>query len=94
MEDSLYVLGGIVLGVAIFSLAKLARGTQQKNDWGINLGAPKCAQCKAALPQVRTPTSMRQAMWGGWTCGNCGAELDKWGRIIGSPTQGDDNPNR
>jgi hypothetical protein len=35
------------------------------------------------LPVVRRPTSLRQALWGGWTCKNCGAEVDRWGRKVG-----------
>ena len=21
-------------------------------------------------------------LWGGWTCGNCGQEIDKWGQAV------------
>lgn len=27
---------------------------------------------------MRTPSSFRQAMWGGYTCETCGTEMDKW----------------
>lgn len=38
--------------------------------------ARRCVKCDEALPAVRTPTSMRQMMWGGWTCTACGAEMN------------------
>ena len=30
----------------------------------------------------RDSRSLRQSMWGGWTCPNCGTEVDKWGREV------------
>jgi hypothetical protein len=41
-----------------------------------------CPLCGAALPAVRVPTSLRQLMWGGWTC-SCGAELNALRQPIG-----------
>ena len=41
-----------------------------------------CPACNSVLPMVRNPTSWRQAMWGGWTCANCGTEIDRRGRLI------------
>ena len=35
------------------------------------------------MPLVRTPTSIRQLMWGGWTCPKCGCEMDGTGVEIG-----------
>jgi hypothetical protein len=68
-----------VLGVVVLVL--LIRGTQRKTDLGINLSvANACPKCGTALPAVRAPKNLRQALWGGWTCATCGLELDKWGR--------------
>jgi hypothetical protein len=68
-------VGGVIL------LVLLVRGTKQKTDLGVNLKvANACPTCGAALPAVRVPKNVRQFLWGGWTCGGCGAELDKWGR--------------
>lgn len=68
-----------VLGVVLAVI--LIRGTQRKTDLGLNLSiANACPRCRAALPAVRAPKNLRQALWGGWTCAGCGIELDKWGR--------------
>lgn len=70
-----------VLGVVLLVL--LIRGTQQKTNLGLNLSvANACPSCGAALPAVRAPKNLRQALWGGWTCAKCGVELDKWGRPL------------
>jgi hypothetical protein len=45
-----------------------------------------CARCNATMPMFRKPNSMRQGLWGGFTCHACGAELDARGREIA--TQG------
>jgi hypothetical protein len=29
---------------------------------------------------IRMPASKDEMLWGGWTCSNCGARLDKYGR--------------
>lgn len=41
----------------------------------------KCPSCGREQPKVRTPTSMNQAMWGGYTCQGCGAEMDARGKL-------------
>jgi hypothetical protein len=41
-----------------------------------------CPRCKAYIPQVRIPTSFKQMLWGGWTCSNCGLELDRAGKPL------------
>lgn len=40
----------------------------------------KCPSCGREQPKMRTPTSMSQAMWGGYTC-VCGAEMDARGKL-------------
>lgn len=30
---------------------------------------------------------MRQTLWGGWTCDNCGIEMDKFGTDISSSVE-------
>ena len=82
------VLCAIIAAMPIGAVAViffLVRGTQRKTDFGINLSPPKaCPGCGAPLPSIRTPASVREAMWGGWTCA-CGLELDKWGRPRNAP---------
>jgi hypothetical protein len=38
--------------------------------------ARRCPHCREDLPQFRKPTSLRQMLWGGWTCSTCGSELN------------------
>jgi hypothetical protein len=50
--------------------------------------AGACPKCGAKLPAIRKPTSLRQMLWGGWTCPACGCEVDRKGRPIPSaPTK-------
>ena len=41
-----------------------------------------CPECGTPPPKVRKPANRRQMLWGGWTCSNCGCELDRRGRKI------------
>ena len=41
-----------------------------------------CPDCGTPVPRVRNPTSLRQALWGGWTCKNCSTEMDSQGREL------------
>lgn len=72
----------LIFGVLGVGMAFVIYGTFAKNKWGINLDPILCPSCKAPAPKVRTPRSLQQALWGGWTCSACGAEVDKWGREI------------
>lgn len=49
-------------------------------DGPLQLVVPDCPECGAAPKHTRLPTSWRQAIWGGYTCGSCGTDFDKWGR--------------
>lgn len=73
----------VTLSVLALGLAFVIHGTLAKNKWGINLDSVSCPRCNTAFPQVRKPRSLRQTMWGGWTCPNCGVDVDKWGREVG-----------
>lgn len=77
---------GLVVTASVLLLALLvvAYGTVVRNRWGINLQSVTCPCCHDAVQLVRKPKSLRQALWGGWTCGKCGHEMDKWGRRITS----------
>jgi hypothetical protein len=89
------VLAGIIIALGLLVFAALAVGTflvirdtvRGRGNWGINLSPPgSCPECGASIPMVRVPRSSRQALWGGWTCEDCGAEIDKWGKVIAPPT--------
>jgi hypothetical protein len=71
----------VILG-AIWLLMRRDTARQQ-GKWGVNLKRVACSGCGTAMPPVRELANWRQALWGGWTCPECGIELDKWGR----PTQ-------
>jgi len=55
-----------------------------KEAFGVNLKAVDCPNCGATQPKRRKPKNMREAMWGGSTCADCGCEMDKWGKKIKS----------
>jgi len=66
----------------IVPIVFLVIATLCKSRWGINLKGAVCPNCKLLQAKVRKPNSVKQAMWGGWTCESCGCEADKWGRAI------------
>jgi transposase-like protein len=62
-------IAGVFAGLGVFVFALLQK--------------PKaCPECGTRAPKVRKPANRRQAMWGGWTCQQCGRELDRRGRIV------------
>lgn len=60
------LIGGVAAGLAVFRLALL-------------MPARNCPNCLTPLPKFRRAKSMRQVMWGGWTCAKCGIEIDRKG---------------
>jgi hypothetical protein len=47
------------------------------------LQKPKpCTECGTPAPRVRRPANRRQRLWGGWTCPECGCEMDRRGRPV------------
>ena len=48
-----------------------------------NADGRDCPRCGTALPPTRQPLSLKQALWGGWTCRKCGTEVDRKGRAAG-----------
>lgn len=44
-------------------------------------GNVRCEQCGAKLPSLRIPGTAAHAMQGGWTCPECGADLDRNGKL-------------
>lgn len=82
----LLVLGGFMgflLPVTALGAAVLVRDTvRRRGRWGINIGPLSCPECAAPAPVVRSPRNLRQALWGGCTCAECGIEYDKWGEAV------------
>lgn len=70
---SLGILFGMLAVFAglIATIVYTKRKTEQMNAQG------GCPGCHADVPAFRRPTSLRQALWGGWTCENCGTEFDR-----------------
>ena len=70
-----------------FDIAKLERAVQsvvhlRSLGLKIALNQQYCPVCGQALPQIRVPHTLRQALWGGWICANCGTKLDRLGRVL------------
>lgn len=81
-ETGLNVMLLVLATIAGAALIAIVIGTIKKNRWGINLERVQCPSCSTQLPQLRAPTSVQQALWGGYTCPKCGTQVDKWGRKI------------
>ncbi len=50
--------------------------------WVLLIPRKTCPKCGAKLSRFRKPTNLRQTLWGGWTCLECGSELDRKGNVI------------
>ncbi len=71
------------VAVLLFGLVMVVVGTMlRKTPFGINLKPVDCPHCGERAPARRKPANMRQTLWGGCTCSNCGCEFDKWGNPI------------
>lgn len=62
-----------VLWLALIVYGRITRKTPSN---------PTCPECGGELSQIRTPVSMKQVIWGGWTCSKCGGHIDRWGLRI------------
>jgi hypothetical protein len=85
----------IAAAAVVFGIA-FTIGIQTKNrsgKWGLNLNSPRaifsgnpllrkvaCPKCGREQQGLRLPANTSEALWGGWTCPNCGTRMDKWGR--------------
>ena len=45
-----------------------------KKASAVNLKKVNCPDCGAEQPKIRKPKNLRQVLWGGNTCENCGCE--------------------
>jgi len=78
---SLIFLAVLCLGACLL-VFKIIKDSMYEGDLGINFSLPNCPNCGRKVPAIRNPTSIQQAMWGGWTCSFCSCEIDKWGKEI------------
>ena len=70
----------IIIGVVLMAI--IIKKWPRSGKMGINLKTVYCPQCGAKAPAMRKPANLRQALWGGWTCSQCGCEFDKYGNEI------------
>ena len=63
------VAGGIGGGLAVLLMTLL-------------MPRRKCPDCGTLQPRFRRAANSRQALWGGWSCAECGCEMDRKGRKI------------
>ncbi|MBV9123640.1 MAG: hypothetical protein JO112_09805 [Planctomycetes bacterium] len=81
----LTLAGTMGLALALGFYLVVRDSVRHAGKWGINFqGLPggRCPGCERSLPVVRVPSSVHQALWGGWTCTQCGCEIDKWGQKV------------
>ncbi len=48
----------------------------------VNLNKTLCPYCGAEQPRIRKPKNLRQALWGGSTCHECGREMNRFGKKV------------
>jgi hypothetical protein len=85
-DSVMNVIFVVTVSALLVGILLVAFGTVTKNQWGMNLESVNCPACGSPMPQVRQPKSLKQALWGGGTCGKCGCQMDKWGRLA-TPTR-------
>ncbi len=73
----------IISGILGVGMLLVIHGTIFKTRWGINTARQsECPSCHKTYGQIRIPRNLRQTLWGGFTCDQCGVETDKWNRPI------------
>ncbi|HEX6912900.1 MAG TPA: hypothetical protein VF142_21000, partial [Longimicrobium sp.] len=83
-EHDMTILGGVLFLAGLVLVPLIWRASRRRSGrWGVNLAAQRCPECGADSPRVRAPNSLRQVLWGGWSCRACGTEVDKWGVRVG-----------
>lgn len=80
-------LSGLVLLTLVVGAVLVVRDTTRRSgNFGFNTEQVHCPRCGEPAPIFRSPKNWRQSLWGGCTCTKCGAEYDKWGQLVESPT--------
>lgn len=70
-----FVFGGILVVLVTWIVRMI---------WERKSGQLQCPQCHFQPAVIRMPRSLREFMWGGWTCAICGARVDKRGQVARS----------
>lgn len=82
----LILLPTIIFSLLVVLILKWLNKRESKigiNTAGLSLTkALYCPNCNAVLPKIRKPANLRQILWGGVTCPECGKEYDKWLREV------------
>ena len=73
------IIAGVILVGAVIGLIVASKN---RSKFGINLKRVYCPVCNAKQPIIRMPKNSDQFLYGGTTCLGCGANLDKYGRLI------------
>ena len=72
----------LAIVASVVTLLLIAKFWPRSGKMGINLKAVQCPSCGAPQPAVRVPRSLREVLWGGWTCSKCRCQMDKYGASI------------
>jgi transposase len=48
----------------------------------LNFRTVLCPKCGRTMPFLRLPRSLRQLLFGGWTCRSCGCRMNRWGEKV------------
>ncbi len=64
----------VISAVVVLFLVLIAYGAVKRK----RLSPPTCPDCGRELCLIRKPTSIKQVIWGGWTCPACGCHVDRW----------------
>ena len=74
-----YIILAIIITACLIFFVKASKN---KSKYGVNLKRVYCPVCHTKQPVVRMPANFSQALYGGTTCLNCHANLDKYGDVI------------
>jgi transposase-like protein len=73
--NALLAIAAIVAGAVVLITIAIA-------TFALRNGLVSCPRCGQRLPVIRRPASEQQALYGGWTCSGCGAELERDARLL------------
>ena len=72
-------VGAIIMGLMMWGLHRLR---YKGGRMSVNFDEVRCPSCQVTLPRLRRPANGRQALWGGWSCPDCGCEVNKMGEVV------------